>query len=145
MDMNSTFFDDGNSTISYGDMGDGDDDNNRPGQGYGNGNGFWRGGGGRFTNDDLGPTTRISVWILAGLSLAFVIVRLYCKFVRHRRFHADDYFCTAAWVSLQTPIAEVGMATDNPTGSITRGYDMHKHVHRPWIWQTCMANTTGQP
>lgn len=105
MDMNSTFLDDGDSTISSGDMSDGGI-NNKTGQGHGygngsgNGNGFWRGGEGRFTNDDLGPTTRISVWTLTGLSLAFVIVRLYCKFVRHRRFHADDYFCTAAWVSL---------------------------------------------
>lgn len=102
MDTNSTYFDDGNSTMSSGDF-DGGGNNNRTGQGYGNGNGngFWRGGGGgaRFTNDDLGPTTRISVWVLAVLSLLFVIVRLYCKFVRHRRFHADDYFATAAWVS----------------------------------------------
>ncbi|KAM7202610.1 hypothetical protein V8F20_004399 [Naviculisporaceae sp. PSN 640] len=110
-----------NSTTSSGDINDGGK-NNRTGQGYGNGNGngsgFWRGGGAKFTNDDLGPTTRISVWILAGLSLVFVIVRLYCKFFKHRRFHADDYFCTAAWVAL------LG-ATICTNMSIDRGYGKH--------------------
>jgi hypothetical protein len=49
--------------------------------------------------DDLGPTTRISVWLLAGAGLVFLLLRLYCKILRHRRLHADDYFLIAAWVS----------------------------------------------
>ena len=56
---------------------------------------FWRA---RLQDDDLGPTTRVSVWILVGASLLFVLMRVYCKIVRHRRLHADVYFAIAAWV-----------------------------------------------
>lgn len=58
--------------------------------------------------DDLGPTTRISVWLLAGAALVFLLLRLYCKFVRYRRLHADDYFLIAAWVgTLEFRIVEM--------------------------------------
>ncbi|KAK4224691.1 hypothetical protein QBC38DRAFT_12489 [Podospora fimiseda] len=50
--------------------------------------------------DDLGPTTRISVWILTGASFLFLATRIYCKLIRHRRLHADDYFSIAAWTAL---------------------------------------------
>ncbi|KAK4167870.1 hypothetical protein QBC43DRAFT_254363 [Cladorrhinum sp. PSN259] len=64
-------------------------------------NGNFGGGnrrGGQF--DDLGPTTRISVWILTGASFLFLAMRLYCKLIRYRRLHADDYFSIAAWLAL---------------------------------------------
>lgn len=48
--------------------------------------------------DDLGPTTKILVWFLAGVGLVFLLLRLYSKLLRHRRLHADDYFLIAAWV-----------------------------------------------
>lgn len=42
--------------------------------------------------DDLGPRERISVWLLAGVGLVFPLLQSYCKFLRHRRLHVDDYF-----------------------------------------------------
>ncbi|KAM7192993.1 hypothetical protein V8F33_008041 [Rhypophila sp. PSN 637] len=116
MDANSTSFGDDNSPYPFGGGSQRNNSDTNNGTGRGFGNGFWRGG--RFTNDDLGPTTRISVWVLAGLSLIFVIVRLYCKFMRHRKFHADDYFATAAWIAL------LG-ATICTNLSIDRGYGKH--------------------
>lgn len=72
------------------------------GVGGGRGPGFFNGGfgGGRAQFDDLGPTTRVSVWILTGASLIFLLLRVYCKLVRYRRLHPDDYFSIAAWVCL---------------------------------------------
>ncbi|KAK4450179.1 hypothetical protein QBC34DRAFT_484465 [Podospora aff. communis PSN243] len=67
-----------------------------------NGTGFGGGfnGGRRFPDDDLGPTTRISVWILVSAAFIFLVMRLFCKIQRHGRFHWDDYFAIAAWFAL---------------------------------------------
>jgi hypothetical protein len=58
---------------------------------------------GRAQYDDLGPTTRVSVWLLAGAALVFLVLRVYCKIVRHRRLHTDDNFLIAAWVGKRFP------------------------------------------
>ncbi|KAK0721101.1 hypothetical protein B0H67DRAFT_644264 [Lasiosphaeris hirsuta] len=71
--------------------------------------GFWRS---RLQDDDLGPTTRVSVWILVGASLLFLLMRLYCKAARHRRFHPDDYFAIAAWLALLGSAVTTNMAID---------------------------------
>jgi hypothetical protein len=57
----------------------------------------------RTRYDDLGPTTRISLWLLVGAALVFLALRVYCKIVRHRRLHADDNFLIAAWVGGKAP------------------------------------------
>jgi len=54
--------------------------------------------GGIFGDDDLGPSTRVAVWLLVGSSAVFLGLRLYCKLIRHRRLHWDDWVLTAAWV-----------------------------------------------
>lgn len=87
--MNTTYSD--NTTMSSNTT-----DGNARNSSGGFGSGQFRG---KYAYDDLGPTTRISVWILVALSFVFLFLRLYCKFARHRRFHADDYFAGAAWVS----------------------------------------------
>ncbi|KAK3358706.1 hypothetical protein B0T25DRAFT_563784 [Lasiosphaeria hispida] len=85
--------------------------------------GFWRA---RLQDDDLGPTTRVSVWILVGASLLFLLMRLYCKAARHRRFHADDYFAIAAWLALLGSGICTNMAID-------LGYGKH-------VWQIPFQN-----
>ena len=52
----------------------------------------------RLPKDDLGPSMLVAVWILASVSTVFFALRLYCKFIRHRRLHLDDWFLIAAWV-----------------------------------------------
>ncbi|KXX75945.1 hypothetical protein MMYC01_207419 [Madurella mycetomatis] len=84
---------------------------------------FWRQG---TQLDDLGPTTRVSVWLLAGASFLFIMLRVYCKFVRHRRLHADDHFAIAAWLAL------LGSAICNNL-AIDLGYGKH-------VWQIPFEN-----
>jgi hypothetical protein len=72
-----------------------DDTDGGPGRRNSTFSGFFRGGA---RLDDVGPTTRISVWLLVGAALVFLLLRVYCKIVRHRRLHADDHFLIAAWV-----------------------------------------------
>lgn len=82
-----------NSTFPVDSSSNGTDDD--PGRSNSTFPGFFRG---RARYDDLGPTTRVSVWLLVGAALIFLALRVYCKIVRHRRLHADDYFLIAAWV-----------------------------------------------
>jgi len=69
-------------------------ENGRNSTGFGGGNGSLR----RLPDDDLGPMTKLSLWVLASTALLFLLMRIYCKIERHRRLHADDYFAIAAWV-----------------------------------------------
>ncbi|KAK3326664.1 hypothetical protein B0H66DRAFT_472667 [Apodospora peruviana] len=87
------------------------------------GPGFWRS---RLQNDDLGPTTRVAIWVLAGVSLLFIVLRVYCKFVRHRRLHSDDYFAIAAWVALLAGVICTHISIDH-------GYGKH-------VWQIPRRN-----
>ncbi|KAK3681310.1 hypothetical protein B0T22DRAFT_540209 [Podospora appendiculata] len=91
------------------------DDNDRNSTGV---PGLWRA---RTDEGDLGPTTRIAVWLLVGASLTFLVLRLYCKYARHRRIHADDYFAIAAWFALLGSAITTNMAID-------LGYGKH-------VWQ----------
>ncbi|KAK3326991.1 hypothetical protein B0T19DRAFT_420540 [Cercophora scortea] len=95
------------------------DDNGRNSTGF---PGFWRT---RADEGDLGPTTRIAVWLLVGASLVFLALRLYCKYARHRRIHADDYFAIAAWFALLGSSIATNMAID-------LGYGKH-------VWQIPFA------
>lgn len=45
------------------------------------------------------PKLLVTIWILLGLAGAFLALRLYCKFSRHRGAWWDDWFLVGAWVS----------------------------------------------
>ncbi|KAK0619647.1 hypothetical protein B0T14DRAFT_496339 [Immersiella caudata] len=75
-------------------------------------------GGRRLPDDDLGPITRISIWILVSAAFLFLLLRLFCKIQRHGRFHWDDYFAIAAWFALLGS----GITTDL---AINLGYGKH--------------------
>ncbi|KAK4151128.1 hypothetical protein C8A00DRAFT_17434 [Chaetomidium leptoderma] len=111
--MNSTF----PAGIPFNDADDG------PSRGNSTFPGFWRG---RVPDDDLGPTTRVSVWLLAGAALIFLLLRVYCKIARHRRLHVDDNFLIAAWLAL------LGSAICNNV-AIDLGYGKH-------VWQIQSQN-----
>ncbi|KAK0672391.1 hypothetical protein QBC41DRAFT_381220 [Cercophora samala] len=83
-------------------------------------------GPGKLRYDDLGLTTRISVWVLCGASLLFLLLRVYCKTIRHRRLHADDWFAIAAWLALLGSTITTNMAID-------LGYGKH-------VWQIPFRN-----
>jgi hypothetical protein len=48
--------------------------------------------------DDLGPMMRTTVWTMTGIAAAFLMTRLYCKFLTHRKVHFDDMLLVASWV-----------------------------------------------
>lgn len=51
-----------------------------------------------LTHEDLGPQLNLVFWLLTGLSLVFLSLRLYCKIYRGRSLWWDDHFLVASWV-----------------------------------------------
>lgn len=45
------------------------------------------------------PRLLVTIWVLLGLAGAFLALRLYCKFSRHRGAWWDDWFLVGAFVS----------------------------------------------
>ncbi|KAK0612021.1 hypothetical protein B0T14DRAFT_439154 [Immersiella caudata] len=50
--------------------------------------------------EDYGPQVNFVIWLLTALSAAFLALRVYCKFLRHRGLWWDDYVLIASWISL---------------------------------------------
>ena len=49
--------------------------------------------------EDYGPQVNFTIWLLTALSAAFLALRVYCKFLRHRGLWWDDHILIASWVS----------------------------------------------
>ena len=48
---------------------------------------------------DFGPQINYTLWFLTALSLIFLALRVYCKFLRHRGLWWDDHLLIGSWVS----------------------------------------------
>lgn len=53
-------------------------------------------------DDDLGPVTNGVIWMLTGVAIFFLAMRLYCKLSTGRRLQMDDWFLIGATVSLES-------------------------------------------
>ncbi|KAK0623837.1 hypothetical protein B0T14DRAFT_425921 [Immersiella caudata] len=69
-------------------------------------------------HDDAGPHLVRTIWILIGISLVFLLLRLYAKFFRHRGLWWDDYILIGAWLCITTESCMLTYAT-------TLGYGKH--------------------
>jgi len=47
----------------------------------------------------MGPLMKIVCWALVAVSGLFLVLRLYCKFLKHRGLWWDDHVLVMAWVS----------------------------------------------
>jgi hypothetical protein len=64
--------------------------------------GYWNGWPFDFSNyphDDYGPQLNYGIWMLTAVSTGFLGLRVYCKFLRHRKLWWDDHVLIASWVS----------------------------------------------
>ncbi len=48
---------------------------------------------------DFGSQINFTIWLLTALSSAFLALRVYCKFLRHRGLWWDDHLLILSWVS----------------------------------------------
>ncbi|KAK5661807.1 hypothetical protein OQA88_9909 [Cercophora sp. LCS_1] len=60
--------------------------------------------------EDYGPQVNFTIWLLTALSAAFLALRVYCKFLRHRGLWWDDHVLIAAWLSLALSNSFVSVA-----------------------------------
>ncbi|KAK3680778.1 hypothetical protein B0T22DRAFT_377321 [Podospora appendiculata] len=49
---------------------------------------------------DYGPQINFTIWLLTALSAAFLALRVYCKFLRHRGLWWDDHILILSWLSV---------------------------------------------
>lgn len=90
-------------------------------------------------HDDAGPHLVRTIWVLIGISLLFLLLRLYAKFFRHRGLWWDDHILIGAWLCIATESALLTYAT-------TLGYG--KHIYDvpfdiPTIEKTILAISVG--
>ena len=57
-------------------------------------------------HDSAATHLNTTIWVLVGFSAFFLVLRLYCKFLRHRGFWWDDYILIGAWVGNNVPEVE---------------------------------------
>ncbi|CAK7226338.1 hypothetical protein SEUCBS140593_006208 [Sporothrix eucalyptigena] len=69
-------------------------------------------------HDNQAPQLNFTIWLLTGLSLGFLSLRIYCKFLRGRGLWWDDYVLITSWVSL-------ALASGFTTAATTFGYGKH--------------------
>ncbi len=69
-------------------------------------------------HDNQAPQLNFTIWLLSGLSLGFLALRIYCKSLRGRGLWYDDYVLIVAWVCL-------GLASGFTTAATTFGYGRH--------------------
>ncbi|KIH92540.1 hypothetical protein SPBR_02831 [Sporothrix brasiliensis 5110] len=69
-------------------------------------------------HDNQAPQLNFTIWLLTGLSLGFLILRVYCKFLRGRGLWWDDYVLITSWISL-------ALASAFTTAATSFGYGKH--------------------
>ncbi|OAA65611.1 hypothetical protein SPI_02398 [Niveomyces insectorum RCEF 264] len=77
-------------------------------------------------HDNQGPQLNFTIWLLTGLSLGFLSLRVYCKFLRGRGLWWDDYVLISSWVAL-------ALASAFTTACTAYGYGKH-------LWDIPPAN-----
>jgi hypothetical protein len=59
--------------------------------------------------DQGGTRLNIIIWLLCSLAAIFMFLRMYCKYITHRRLWWDDYVLIGSWVSYLAPRVSVNM------------------------------------
>jgi hypothetical protein len=53
----------------------------------------------QLPHDNYGPSLNAGVWVLTATAAVFLVLRLYCKFLRRKSLWWDDYVLLASFVS----------------------------------------------
>jgi len=73
-------------------------------------------------HNDLGPQLNAVFWSLTIIALAFMCLRIYCKFLRGRYLWWDDYVLIASWIALAVSAITTSVCVALDYGK--HGYDM---------------------
>ena len=70
--------------------------------------------------DDQGKAILSSIWPLTGISLVFLLLRIYCKFKGRRGLWWDDHVMILAWVRCPALFAHETFKLTSPSRSLLR-------------------------
>lgn len=85
---------------------------------------------------DFGPQINLVIWLLTALSSAFLAMRVYCKFLRHRGLWWDDYLLIGSWVSAPVLVwcpSSGGLTRPRCPGRSGRGLRLHLGLCQPRV------------
>lgn len=57
------------------------------------------------TGEDFGPLLNYTIWMMTGVSLTVLVLRVYCKISRDRRLWWDDWVLKLSWVGSCPPFS----------------------------------------
>lgn len=91
-----------------------------------------------FPHEDFGPQINYAIWMLTALAGAFLALRLYCKFLRHRGLWWDDHILILSFIFTVAQTSFISY-------TVSIGYGQHIWDFHPKDLQTFlfMSNTGG--
>ncbi|KAK4235136.1 hypothetical protein C8A03DRAFT_18076 [Achaetomium macrosporum] len=77
---------------------------------------------------EFGPHINFTIWLLTALSFAFLALRVYCKFARHRGLWWDDHLLIASWLALAADCAFISACVNLGFGRPLSQFDSKQNL-----------------
>ncbi|KAK6212544.1 hypothetical protein LQW54_005128 [Pestalotiopsis sp. IQ-011] len=90
-------------------------------------------------HDNYGPQVNACIWALSSLAGAWLALRIYCKFIRHRRLWWDDYILLGSWLMLLGGNISITLATQDGFGK--HSYDIPLRNYPSMLFVSAFAGT----
>ncbi|KAK6084336.1 integral membrane protein [Seiridium cupressi] len=90
-------------------------------------------------HDNFGPKVNVCVWGLSSMAAAWLILRVYYKFLRQKRLWWDDYILIASWLMLLGGNISITFAVTFGFGK--HSYDIEPHKFSPMRLVSNFAGT----
>lgn len=58
-------------------------------------------------DEDLGPKTNVIVWLMVAISLAIIVIRVFCRYRLRVGLGWDDWVLIASWVRFSLSVANL--------------------------------------
>ncbi|KAI0174031.1 hypothetical protein BJ166DRAFT_574367 [Pestalotiopsis sp. NC0098] len=99
------------------------------------------------TVPDRGIETLGVIWSLTGASGIILVLRVYCKFSRHRGLWWDDYILILAWVWYLSLLIVCRFRTADASSTVepSRADGRHDPRDQPRLRQTCRGHCAAEP
>ncbi|KAK9415249.1 hypothetical protein SUNI508_02097 [Seiridium unicorne] len=90
-------------------------------------------------HDNFGPQVNVCVWVLSSMAAAWLILRVYYKFLRQKRLWWDNYILIASWLMLLGGNISITFAVTFGFGK--HSYDIEPHKFSPMRLVSNFAGT----
>lgn len=84
-------------------------------------------------HNDLGPVLNAVFWTLTAVAFVFLVLRLFCKYIRGRYLWWDDYVLIASWVALAVSAATTSVCVALDYGKHSYDIDPNNLPKMPFV------------